>query len=1070
MKTHNHLVSEHFDRFRKAALAALALLERQRKTVAGRFLVKTGSIEHARRLHQQAEKALSKGNPDDAVARWSDCVSLAVEILVKSRRGSLGKLLISKRRLMEARKIESQYKKNVSDWKKARQQIKREENTKKTSLRGKKFFHTDTCNTVRVVVLLESLSKRMALNGSTWPSIVFLHPEHYAPEEGDMICWPVGEFSLRKCELHAVLLASALKEYDFILLAHGAQNVDGGLRIGALRDVLFVSASQWNAFRTHGRLAGGATGRVVRSFLPSLVAPDAMEALEVALGKEISVRHHEVTIGKTLSTVTDRSHLDLRLLPITGGSVRSDRRTVFILPAVFAVGGVERNTVEVIRKLQSEFRFVLVSNETHHPAQGVSHHQLEGIVDAVYDLAELGEPGRHLELVDALARAYNPALVYICNGSTWLERNAMRLRGIFANTPIVDQQVYDTDEGWIACYQDPAKRPYDHFVATNQKIKDAFEQRYQIPSVDISLIYSCIDPGKIVEKSPQVSDRALELRRTLGLREDARSFGFIGRLVEQKQPVAFLELALRAKQKGLSDWFVLVGSGMLKGQCEDFVKANGLENVRMLDYCEHTSDLYEILDGLIVTSSYEGLPIVSIEAMAAGLPVLATDVGDIALTFERHHVGSIFSRAGDPDAMYADFQSWRDALEVHEANARNAVEGVRSFFSSVAAAERYRACWNGLIKAWEGKRDDGRQRISVVIPTYNRAAQLEQTVYRCVECAGGVELEFVIVDDGSKDDTAIRLEAMALKVPNLKYLRVSNGGPGRARNIGAAHASHPVVLFLGDDILPKNPDFFKVHAQLHASNPSPLFGVVGKVGWPSEPQFPISFVMAHIQGNGGEQFGYRHLRAFTEVDWRFFYTSNVSVKRDVVSDWETEGFSSTFTMAAFEDCELAYRLSKKGFSLYYDPTSEGEHAHHYSAKAFLARQMTCGMMSVLFLRSHPEVASALGLSELRDALESESVPNDISDLPHYLSVIEGVKSLACLLERQPDWGAYAWHADFLSAVFELAYLQGHVAGDSDPEQNQLAAYQMILRSFWGRMAKSFHREASFDVFHKFAGM
>lgn len=1068
MKTHNHLVSEHFDKFRKSALAALALLERQRNTVVGRIFVRARPIERATRLHQQAEVALSKGDENDAVARWGGCVAQSVEILSKGRKRFLGRLFLSKRKLTEAKKIDAAFKTEVAKWKKAQDTLKNKLNSKKTASRSLLPCRDPSRGDVRVVVLVECLTERMALNGSAWPSIVFLHPDHFTPERGDMIYWPVGKFSLRVCELHAVVLAATLKAYDFVLLAHGVQPVDDNLRIGALRDALFVSAAHWSGYRGSGKVATGLTGRVVRSFLPRPVEFDEMLTLEQAFGSRVTVIAQDVSLGATRKPLFEHPKLALRLLPVTVGGVRDDRRTVFILPAVFAVGGVERNTIEVIRKLQSEFRFVIITNESHNGNQGVSHQQLDGIADAVYDLAEIGEPGRYLDLLDALRRAYNPALLYICNGSSWLAENAMRLKKIFADIPIVDQQVYDTVEGWIACYEDPLKRPYDHFIATNQKIKDAFEQRYHIAPKDVSLIYSCIDPELIAKKASKPTARAQELKKVLGLQEGSKCFGFVGRLVEQKKPIAFLELALRAKQAGLSDHFVLVGSGVLKGKCEEFVEANKLENVRMLDHCDRTSDLYEILDGLIVSSAYEGLPIVSIEAMAAGLPVLATDVGDIALTFRRHKTGSIFTHPGDLDAMYADFKRWRDDGAVQSENALSAVDGVRTFFSSVAAAERYRACWSALIDASLTKADKAVQRISVVIPTYNRAAQLEKTVYRCVECADGVELEFLIVDDGSKDDTAERLESMTAKVRNLKYIRVQNGGPGRARNIGAASASHPVVLFLGDDILPRNPDFFKVHAQLHAANPSPLFGVLGKVEWPSDLQFPVNFVMAHIQGAGGEQFGYRQIRAFTEVEWKFFYTSNVSVKREVVADWLTDGFSSSFPMAAFEDCELAYRLSKRGFKLYYDPTSEGEHAHLYSAKTFLGRQMTCGMMSVLFLRLHPEVAAELGLFDLRRALESKSASGDISELSHYLSVVEGVKSLACLLERQPDWGAYAWHADFLSAVFELAYLQGHVAGETDPEQNQVAAYQAILKAFWTRMAKSFHQEAAFEVFHKFA--
>ncbi len=134
-----------------------------------------------------------------------------------------------------------------------------------------------------------------------------------------------------------------------------------------------------------------------------------------------------------------------------------------------------------------------------------------------------------------------------------------------------------------------------------------------------------------------------------------------------------------------------------------------------------------------------------------------------------------------------------------------------------------------------------------------------------------------MIDDGSSDDTATVLRRLENEIPSLTWRSIANGGPGKARNLGASIAKHPIVLFLGDDIRPVDEDFFVVHARLHALNPSSNFAVLGKVVWPEAGAAEVNFVMSHIQGRNGEQFGYASIAPFTYQDWRFFYTCNISV-------------------------------------------------------------------------------------------------------------------------------------------------------------------------------------------------
>lgn len=86
--------------------------------------------------------------------------------------------------------------------------------------------------------------------------------------------------------------------------------------------------------------------------------------------------------------------------------------------------------------------------------------------------------------------------------------------------------------------------------------------------------------------------------------------------------------------------------------------------------------------------------------------------------------------------------------------------------------------------------------ISVVITTYNRS----QLLPRAVESAqsAGTDLEVIVVDDCSSDDTA----EVCTQIPGIRYVRLSaNGGLANARNVGIAESSSEFVAFLDDDDL-----------------------------------------------------------------------------------------------------------------------------------------------------------------------------------------------------------------------------------------------------------------------------
>lgn len=108
-------------------------------------------------------------------------------------------------------------------------------------------------------------------------------------------------------------------------------------------------------------------------------------------------------------------------------------------------------------------------------------------------------------------------------------------------------------------------------------------------------------------------------------------------------------------------------------------------------------------------------------------------------------------------------------------------------------------------------------RVSVVIPLYNRAALVEQTL-RCLapELHDGVQLEIIVVDDGSTDDG---VNVVRRTAPQAILLCVPNGGAAKARNLGLGVASAEFVLLLDSDDLVE-PDFFLGRVRALYENPS----------------------------------------------------------------------------------------------------------------------------------------------------------------------------------------------------------------------------------------------------------
>jgi glycosyltransferase involved in cell wall biosynthesis len=123
---------------------------------------------------------------------------------------------------------------------------------------------------------------------------------------------------------------------------------------------------------------------------------------------------------------------------------------------------------------------------------------------------------------------------------------------------------------------------------------------------------------------------------------------------------------------------------------------------------------------------------------------------------------------------------------------------------------------------------DHRPDISVVLPTYNRAAWARQALESVLAQRTSARYEVIVVDNNSSDDTRAQIERVVSDGAScVRYVLETRQGVSHARNAGIAAAGAPIIAFLDDDIRVE-PDWLETICQVFAAHPE-IACVGGKV-------------------------------------------------------------------------------------------------------------------------------------------------------------------------------------------------------------------------------------------------
>lgn len=312
--------------------------------------------------------------------------------------------------------------------------------------------------------------------------------------------------------------------------------------------------------------------------------------------------------------------------------------------------------------------------------------------------------------------------------------------------------------------------------------------------------------------------------------------------------------------------------------------------------------------------------------------------------------------------------------------------------------------------------------VSVVIPTYNRRAQLAQALDGLAKqdpVDGGFEV--IVVSDGCTDGTDEYLASDDVPVP-VTALRQPNSGPAAARNRGIDAAQGELVVFIDDDVVPEH-DFLAAHLHSHRRRTGDAddLVVVGPMNTPDG--YRLSPWVRWEQEMLEKQYD-AMARGEYSATARQFYTGNASIARRHLE--AAGGFDPAFRRA--EDVELAYRLAQNGVSFTFEPAAAVVHYAERSYDAWLKAAYSYGRNDVVFARDRGQEWLLDAISgefharhRLVRMLTSWCIPH-----PRLARASSAVLSVAArgAAHLPHRWGLDRVSAAALSAVYNLAYYRG----------------------------------------------
>jgi L-malate glycosyltransferase len=299
------------------------------------------------------------------------------------------------------------------------------------------------------------------------------------------------------------------------------------------------------------------------------------------------------------------------------------RARILHLITSFEIGGTERQAVELLKRIDRDrfdIRLAVLRNE------GPFYREIEDLFPSVPEFPLTSFYNRNaLKQLLRLRKLLISEKIYLVHAhdfySSLLGIAAARLTGVKViacqrHLKLSDRRVHHVGTSVI-------HRFADRLLVNSDAIRGRIiNQRIAHPR-KITVIRNGVASGA----APRAEARSV-IRRELAIDDNVVLVGMVARLDPIKGHRFFIEAASEVLRGHPDTHFVLIGDGPLRSEIgERLEKAQLSDRVHLLGDRSDAARLISGLDLLVLSSLHEGLPNAVLEAMAAGVPVVATAVG-----------------------------------------------------------------------------------------------------------------------------------------------------------------------------------------------------------------------------------------------------------------------------------------------------------------------------------------------------------------------------------------------------------------------------------------------------------
>lgn len=224
---------------------------------------------------------------------------------------------------------------------------------------------------------------------------------------------------------------------------------------------------------------------------------------------------------------------------------------------------------------------------------------------------------------------------------------------------------------------------------------DVLRNNWAMPPEKVAVLENSVDFARFAD----VAVTRAEARQMLGLPLDAFVFGTVGRLAPTKGLSYLIEAFAMVKKEIPSAELVLLGNGPSRAELEQqAAMMSCADSIHFLGHKDNIEQLYRAMDVFVLSSVAEGMPRAILEAMAAGVPCIATQVGGIPEILPTPDIGRLVPARDSVALAGAMTDLARSPAEELAHLAQRASDRVRKLYSHEVVRERLMALYESELQ------------------------------------------------------------------------------------------------------------------------------------------------------------------------------------------------------------------------------------------------------------------------------------------------------------------------------------------------------------------------------------